>query len=86
MLSAETARASERNRDLERQLSASTARITRLKESMQDMKREATTEILTGLFNRRAFSAKAAACLVGGEGGSGPGFVAHDRRRPFQAH
>jgi len=58
MLSAETARASERNRDLERQLSASTARITRLKESVQDMKREATTDILTGLFNRRAFSAR----------------------------
>jgi diguanylate cyclase len=53
MLSAETARASERNRDLERQLSASTARITRLKDSMQDLKREATTDILTGQIGTR---------------------------------
>lgn len=57
-LSAETARASERNRELERQLSASTARIGRLKDSMQDLKRAATTDPLTGLFNRRAFSAR----------------------------
>jgi diguanylate cyclase len=57
-LSAETTRASERNRELEHQLSASTARIARLKDSMQDLKRAATTDILTGLFNRRAFGTR----------------------------
>jgi diguanylate cyclase len=57
-LSAETAKASERNRALEQQLSAATARITRLKDSMEELKREATTDLLTGLVNRKAFAAK----------------------------
>jgi diguanylate cyclase len=55
-LAAETGRASERNRVLEQQLSASSARISRLKDSMADLKREATTDILTGLFNRKALN------------------------------
>jgi len=63
-LSAETARASERNRELERQLSASTARIGRLKDSMQDLKRAATTDVLTGLCNRRAFGARLRRALL----------------------
>lgn len=63
-LSAETARASERNRELERQLSASTARIARLKDNMQDLKRAATTDMLTGLYNRRAFSARLRRALL----------------------
>jgi diguanylate cyclase len=63
-LSAETARAGERNRELERQLSASTARISRLKDSIQDLKRAATTDLLTGLFNRRAFSARLQRALL----------------------
>nr|WP_294523148.1 GGDEF domain-containing protein [uncultured Rhodopila sp.] len=55
---AETARASERNRALEHQLSASAARITRLKDSIADLKREATVDVLTGLCNRKAFTAR----------------------------
>nr|WP_294501368.1 diguanylate cyclase [uncultured Rhodopila sp.] len=55
---AETARASERNRALEQQLSASTARITRLKDSIADLKKEATVDVLTGLCNRKAFTAR----------------------------
>jgi diguanylate cyclase len=55
-LATETARASERNHRLEQRLTASTARITRLKESMAELKREASTDILTGLFNRKALN------------------------------
>ena len=55
MLTAETVRASEQNRALEQQLSAATARVARLKDSLLDVKREATTDGLTGLCNRRAF-------------------------------
>ena len=54
-LATETTRASERNRMLEQRLTASSARITRLKDSMVELKREATTDVLTGLYNRKAF-------------------------------
>jgi len=54
-LTAETARASERNRVLEQQLSASVARIGKLRQSLTEVKQEATTDALTGLVNRRAF-------------------------------
>lgn len=54
-LATETARASERNRALEQQLSTSSARITRLKDCMAGLKRGATTDVLTGLFNRKTF-------------------------------
>jgi diguanylate cyclase len=66
-LSAETARASERNRELQNQLTASTARIARLKDSMQDLKRAATTDGLTGLFNRRAFGTRLRRALSDGK-------------------
>ena len=57
-LAAETARAGERNRVLEKQLAVSSARLTRLKDSMADLKRETTTDLLTGLFNRKAFNVR----------------------------
>jgi diguanylate cyclase len=57
-LSAETAKASERNRALEQQLAAATARIARLKDSMEALKREATIDTLTGLVNRKTLSAR----------------------------
>lgn len=57
-LTAETARAGERNRILEQQLSASAARIARLKDSLAEVKREATTDALTCLCNRKAFEAR----------------------------
>jgi diguanylate cyclase len=57
-LTEETGRASERNRTLEQQLSASCARIARLKDSMASLKREATTDTLTGLVNRRTFGSR----------------------------
>jgi diguanylate cyclase len=57
-LSEATARASERNRALEQQLTSAAARIARLKDSMEDLKKEATTDMLTGLCNRKAFSTR----------------------------
>lgn len=57
-LAAETARASERNRELEHQLAATTARVTRLRDTLSDVKREACTDALTGLCNRKAFDAR----------------------------
>jgi diguanylate cyclase len=57
-LAAETAQASERNRVLEKQLSVSSAHVTRLKDSIADLKRETTTDLLTGLFNRKAFNVR----------------------------
>jgi diguanylate cyclase len=57
-LSVETARASERNRALEQQLSAATARVARLKDGMEDLRRAASTDILTGLVNRRIFATR----------------------------
>ena len=57
-ITVETTRASERNRLLEQQLSASAARIARLRQSLADVRQEATTDALTGLANRRAFDAR----------------------------
>ena len=58
MLSAETARASERNRSLERQVAASAARISRLRQELAGAKQGASTDGLTGLCNRKAFDAR----------------------------
>ena len=63
-LATETARASERNRDLEKQLAASSARITRLKDNLEGLKREATTDSLTGLTNRKAFNIRLRRALL----------------------
>src|SRR5208337_2713158 len=57
-LSTETGRAAERNRVLEQRLSAASVRITRLKDGMAVLKHTATTDTLTGLFDRKAFNAK----------------------------
>lgn len=56
-LTAETARASARNRELEAQLSASVARIGRLRHDLVQVRQEATTDAVTGIANRRAFDA-----------------------------
>ena len=57
-LTTETTRAVKRNCELERQLAASAARISKLRKSLADVKQEATTDTLTGLCNRRAFDAR----------------------------
>ncbi len=57
-LSEETRRAGERNRVLEQQVTASAARITRLRQNLAEMKQEATTDVLTGIANRKAFEAR----------------------------
>lgn len=63
-MAAETTRASERNRALERQLATCVARIDKLKRSLAASKVEATTDLLTGLINRRAFEARLRRALV----------------------
>ncbi len=55
VLTAETARAGERNRALEQQLSASVGRISKLRQTLSEAKQNATTDSLTGLCNRRGF-------------------------------
>ena len=55
VLTAETARAAERNRVLEHQLAASVARIGKLRQDLLEAKQDATTDGLTGLCNRKAF-------------------------------
>ena len=57
-LTTETTRASERNRTLEQQISSSAMRIAKLRQSLANVKQEATTDALTGIANRRAFDAK----------------------------
>jgi diguanylate cyclase len=74
-LSAETARASERNRMLEQQLSAATARIAKLKDSMEDLRRAASTDILTGLVNRKTFAARLRRALTEAKADGSPACV-----------
>jgi len=63
-LTKETTRAAERNRVLEQQLSTSAARIFRLRQSLAEVKQEATTDTLTGIANRRAFQARLKRTLI----------------------
>ena len=58
VLTAETARASERNRALEQQLSASVARISKLRQTLSEAQQNATTDGLTGLCNRKGFDSR----------------------------
>lgn len=57
-LVAETTRASELNRSLETRLSTSASQVQRLRQSLAEVKQDATTDALTGLLNRRGFDAR----------------------------
>lgn len=57
-LSEETERAAERNRILERDLSASATRISKLRQDLIQTRHAASTDALTGLVNRKAFDTK----------------------------
>lgn len=57
-LAAETARASERNRALERELSVSAVQIGRLRQNLDEVRQQASMDALTGIANRRAFDAR----------------------------
>ena len=57
-LVSETTRASELNRSLESRLNASANQVQRLRQSLAEVKQDATTDTLTGLINRRGFDAR----------------------------
>jgi diguanylate cyclase len=57
-LTAETERASARNRALESRLSVEADRVSRLREDLVQVRQEASTDALTGIPNRRAFDVK----------------------------
>ena len=48
----------ERNTDLEKKLNASSGEVSRLKEDLEHMRREATTDALTGIANRKLFDSE----------------------------
>lgn len=58
LLVSETTRASTLNRTLETRLNASAAQVQRLRQSLAEVKQDATTDVLTGLINRRGFDAR----------------------------
>ena len=63
-LASETAKASQRNRELERELTASTRRIAKLRTSLADVRRQASVDDLTGVANRRAFESRLRRLIV----------------------
>ncbi|WP_267361516.1 MULTISPECIES: GGDEF domain-containing protein [unclassified Methylobacterium] len=58
VLTAETERASARNRTLEARLSVAAGRIAGLREDFLQVRQEAATDALTGIANRRAFDSR----------------------------
>ncbi|RZK34043.1 MAG: diguanylate cyclase, partial [Hymenobacter sp.] len=57
-LVAETTRASELNRSLQARLQTSATQVQRLRQSLVEVRQNATTDALTGLLNRREFDAR----------------------------
>lgn len=57
-LVSETRRAGETNRTLEARLAASATQVQRLRQSLVEVKHDATTDALTGLINRRGFDSR----------------------------
>lgn len=63
-LSNETDHAAQRNRVLERELTASTVRITKLRLDLIQTRQAASTDALTGIANRKMFNTKLQRCLM----------------------
>ena len=59
----ETRRMEKRNRDLESQLSSSTQTVQDLSRRLEDVKREAMTDALTGVANRKCFDLRLTQCV-----------------------
>lgn len=57
-LVAETTRAGELNRSLQARLQSSASQVQRLRQSLVEVRQDATTDALTGLVNRRGFDAR----------------------------
>ena len=55
----------ERNKDLEDKLSTSSTEVSKLKEDLEVMRREATTDALTGIANRKLFDAELRRAAMG---------------------
>ena len=69
-LSTATRRVQRENKTLERQLKDSTAEVGRLREHLEQVRRDATTDALTNLANRKAFDEELErACAEADEGG-----------------
>ena len=62
-LQAATKKVQKENSSLEQRLSESTAEVTRLKEHLEQVRRDATTDALTNLANRKAFDEEAEKAL-----------------------
>ncbi|WP_267359353.1 MULTISPECIES: GGDEF domain-containing protein [unclassified Methylobacterium] len=74
-LTAETERASARNRTLEAQLSAAAGRIAGLREDLLQVRQEAATDALTGIANRRAFDSRLRRAIRDGAAGPSSRFA-----------
>ena len=55
---AETQRVAERNRSLEERLSAASGEVSELKQNLENVQREALTDALTGIPNRKSFETR----------------------------
>lgn len=73
-LASETAKASQRNRELERELTASTRRIAKLRTSLSDVRQRAAVDDLTGVANRRAFETRLRRLIARAKESGGPAF------------
>jgi len=68
-LSGATKKVQKENQALERRLADSTAEVERLKEHLEQVRRDASTDALTNLANRKAFDDAAAKALADAKGG-----------------
>ncbi len=73
-LSKATRKIQQDNSSLEKRLEASTAEVNRLKEHLEQVRRDATTDSLTNLANRKAFDEEADRALSDADG-SGEGVI-----------
>ncbi len=64
------------NKDLEQRLAESTAEVSRLRDHLNQVRRDATTDALTNLANRKAFDEELERACAEAEAGGGPMLLA----------